>query len=85
MAALAELHEFVTFGSPQPGARESESSARLTRHQLERFRADVSILYSGLRAAGRANDAKAVREEALRLNPSDEMRRALEQAPASYN
>jgi hypothetical protein len=52
---------------------------------LERFRADVSVLYSGLRAAGRPSDAKLVREEALRLDPSDEMRRALEQAPGSYN
>lgn len=85
LAALAELHESATFGSPQPGARETEASARLTRHRLERFRADVSVLYSGLRAAGRTSDAKAVREEALRLDPSDEMRRALEQAPASYN
>lgn len=85
LAALAELHEHVTFGSPQPAARESDSSARLTRYQLERFREDVGILYSGLRAAGRATDAKAVREEALRLDPSEEMRRALEKAPGSYN
>ena len=85
LEALAELHEFVTFGSPQPGARESVTSAAVTRHLLDRFRAEVSVLYSGLRAAGRATDAKLVREEALRLDPSDEMRRSLEQAPGSYN
>jgi hypothetical protein len=85
VAALAELHEFVTFGARQRGTRENEPSAALSRHLLERFRADVSVLYSGLRAAGRPRDAKAVREEALRLDPSEEMRRALEQAPASYN
>jgi len=85
LAALSELHKFVTFGARQGGARESAASAAVTRHMLERFRADVCVLYSGLRAAGRASDAKVVREEAIRLDPSDEMRRALEQAPGSYN
>jgi hypothetical protein len=85
LVALAELHKIVTFGSPQSEARESATSAAVTRHLLERFRGEVSVLYSGLRAAGRASDAKLVREEALRLDPSDEMRRALEQAPGSYN
>jgi hypothetical protein len=85
LRALAELHEFVTLGSPEPGARENKTSVRLRRHLLERFRTEVGVLYSGLRAAGRTSDAKAVREEAIRLDPSDEMRRALDQAPASYN
>jgi hypothetical protein len=85
LAALAELHEHITFGSPRRGTRENEASAGPSRHLLERFRAGVSVLYSGLRAAGRAGDAKAVREEALRLDPSDEMRRALDEAPGSYN
>jgi hypothetical protein len=85
LAALAELHKFVTFGSPEGRARKSATSAAVTRHMLERFRADVGVLYSGLRAAGRASDAKVLREEALRLDPSEEMRGSLERAPGSYN
>jgi hypothetical protein len=84
LAALAELHKFVTFGFQRVG-RESVTSAAVARHLLERFRTEVSVLYSGLRASGRASDAKAVREEAFRLDQSDDMKRALEQAPASYN
>jgi len=51
----------------------------------ENFREEVVVLYAGLRAAGRRADAKAVREEAVRLDPSDKMRRALEQAPGPSN
>jgi hypothetical protein len=85
LVALAELRPPEPFGSQPSHAGEDEPSVRVRRRMMERFRADVSVLYAGLRAAGRASDAKAVREEACRLDPSDEMRRALEQAPASYN
>jgi hypothetical protein len=85
LAALAELHGPLDLWAPGPGEREDRSSAGVTRLMAQEFRADVGVLYSGLRAAGRASDAKAVREEALRLDPSDEMKRALAEAPASYN
>jgi hypothetical protein len=85
LATLAELHEHVTFGASQPGAREDATSTEIRRLQEKHFRDEVAVLYAGLRAAGRASDAKAVREEALRRDPTDEMRRALERCPGSYN
>jgi hypothetical protein len=82
LAKLAEVYELANAGAPASGEREGDEMARLC---AEEFRNEAAVLYAGLRAAGRANDAKAVREEALRLDPSAEMKRALEQAPASYN
>ena len=49
------------------------------------FREGAGELYASLRAAGRTAEAKAVHEEALRLDPSDEMRTALEQSPIRYD
>jgi hypothetical protein len=57
----------------------------LTGGALDNFRADVAVLYASLRAAGRISEAKAVRQEALRLDPSEEMRVALEHAPIRYD
>jgi hypothetical protein len=77
LAALAELYYRESFGAPP--------SLALGHRLAKRFRDDASVLYSGLRAIGRTAEAKAVREEALRRDPSDEMRRAFEQAPGSLN
>jgi len=79
LAALAQLHELVTLGSPQ------DQTSNYSRVLAERFREEVVVLYAGLRAAGRKSDASAVREKAIRLDPSDEMKRALEQAPGPSN
>jgi hypothetical protein len=51
-----------------------EQTAAIAR---QHFRKSAAELYVSLRAAGRAADAKAVHEEALRLDPSDEMNAAL--------
>ena len=47
------------------------------------FRKSVADLHTSLRAAGRTDDAAAVLAEALRLDPSDDMKRALAFASAS--
>jgi hypothetical protein len=49
------------------------------------FHKAAAELYASLRAAGRTADAKAVHEEALRLDPSEEMKRALDESPVRYD
>jgi hypothetical protein len=85
LARLEEAHARMRFGAPDPDAKQSEMSARLHRLRVARFHDEVAVLYAGLRAAGRRSDAKALRTEALRRDPSEEMRRALDQAPGSEN
>jgi hypothetical protein len=85
LACLAEARKFMGRVAPSPDVRESENSSRLTRYMASRFRDDAVVLYAGLRAAGRTGDAKALRAEALRLDPSDDMRLALERAPVPYH
>ena len=51
LATLAELHEFVTFGSPQSARGEDAASAVVRRLSEKKFRDDVVVLYAGLRAA----------------------------------
>lgn len=49
------------------------------------FRASVGELHASLRAAGRDAEAGQVHAEALRLDPSDEMKRALDGGPIQYD
>jgi hypothetical protein len=44
---------------------------------FERFRAAATTIFAALLAAGRSTEAKALLEEASRLDPSDAMRQAL--------
>jgi hypothetical protein len=52
---------------------------------LAQLRSQAVILYAGLLAAGRTTLAKAVVREALRLDPSEAMRVALDGAPIPCN
>jgi hypothetical protein len=63
----------------------NERFATVTRVTADMFREDAVTLYAGLIAAGRSLDASVLRSEAMRLDPSDEMRSALDNAPTSYN
>jgi thioredoxin len=49
------------------------------------FRRSAAELHTSLRAAGRAAEADAVHGEALRLDPSDEMKRALAGEPIGHD
>ena len=55
-----------------------ERFARLRDVNAKLFRTGAAELVASLRAAGRAADADAVRQEALRLDPSSEMRATLD-------
>ena len=55
-----------------------ERFARLPDVNAKLFRTGAAELVASLRAAGRAADADAVRQEALRLDPSSEMRATLD-------
>lgn len=62
-----------------------EAAAQVEELMGSQFRQAAAELYASLRAAGRAADAKAVHDEALRLDPSEKMRTALEQSPVRYD
>jgi hypothetical protein len=84
LASLAQAHEMMhamDAGSIPGDALAREYAALVD----EEFRREVVVLYAGLRAAGRASEAKALRDEALLLDPSEEMRLALERAPVPLN
>jgi hypothetical protein len=49
-------------------------------HARDSLRKDAAMLIRAMRAAGRTDDERAVREEALKIDPSDEMRAVLDEA-----
>jgi hypothetical protein len=58
-----------------------EGFARVRDVMARQFRTSAAQLVASLRAAGRTADADAVRDEALRRDPSSEMRAALDGQP----
>lgn len=56
-----------------------EAFAQMRATTAALFRRSAAELVTSLRAAGRNDDAAAVRDKALTLDPSDEMKKALEQ------
>jgi hypothetical protein len=56
-----------------------EAFAQMRATTAALFRRSATELVTSLRAAGRNDDAAAVRDKALTLDPSDEMKKALEQ------
>lgn len=77
LARLREDHATMVHASAQKSNR--PSFGRMSADDLLRdlFREQTTILYRGLRAAGRGDEAAAVRQEALALDPSPEMRENL--------
>jgi len=62
-----------------------EALAHMEEISRQHFRKAAAELYTAMRAAGRTADAKEVHDEALRLDPSDEMKRALHDSPVRYD
>jgi len=77
---LAFHHETLTQANLPMMAGVLPEGARATVEKVmtTQFRKSVADLHTSLRAAGRNADAQAVHAEALRLDPSDDMKRALE-------
>jgi hypothetical protein len=86
LVELAFQHEVTSASMPtMPAVLGSAGFDHLRSFMASRFRTAAAELLGSLRAAGRNEEATAVREEALRLDPSDEMKTALEQAPIRYD
>jgi len=62
-----------------------EALGQIEEISRNQFRKSAAELYASLRAAGRTADAKAVQEEALRLDPSEEMNQAIADSPVRYD
>jgi hypothetical protein len=61
-----------------------EMLAPLKTLMAQQFRDAAALLSRCLRAAGRVTEADALEREAVRLDPSDEMKQGLAEAPATY-
>lgn len=87
MKELAFHQELLTHANmPMMGSLlPKEALAQIETMMHAQFRKAAAELYASLRAAGRTADAKAVHEEALRLDPSDEMKQALADSPVRYD
>jgi hypothetical protein len=82
--AKLDLHHSMLRHMEMPLMRHrlgDEAFARMRDASLNLFRRAVADLVASLRAAGRHDDAVAVRDKALILDPSGEMKQALEQPP----
>ncbi len=80
---LANRHR--TF-EPPPGVEiPAEMLDQLKVLMAQQFRDAAAMLSGSLRAAGRATEADALEKEAVRLDPSDEMKRGLAAAPTTYS
>jgi hypothetical protein len=86
---IAELlhahHILLDSVAPMRDDSRPETHDVVSEAAWQEFRSIVTVLYVGLVAAGRTSDAMAIRKEALRLDPSKEMERALRRAPIPYN
>jgi hypothetical protein len=83
---LAFQHEISTVAaSLGPEVLNAELSAKAEDVSTSQFRAEAADLCRSLQAAGRSREAREVRDEARRLDPSEEMRRALESVLVPYN
>jgi len=69
---LRRTHELMDTDGVPP-----EMLEQLRGFMTEHFRQEAALLLTSLRAAGRTGEAAAVESEALRLDPSDEMKAAL--------
>jgi hypothetical protein len=82
--AKLELHHSVVRHTDMPMMRRrfgDEAFTRMRETTLTLFRRSVTELVRSLRAAGRHDDAAAVRAKALNLDPTEEMKNALDQEP----
>ena len=79
LAELARRHAMTTLprGAEIPPERLTQLQETMARH----FRDNAALLAGCLRAAGRATEAEALEREALRLDPSNEMKLALASSP----
>ena len=84
---LASHHEVLAQADlPMMGSLlPKEALAQVEKVMHAQFRKAAAELHASLRAAGRTADAKAVHEEALRLDASDEMKQALADSPVRYD
>ena len=78
VAELLREHELMN--APVPDWVDPEVMAQVSAIMSVRFRENAALLFLCLRAAGRADEARAIEREAARLDPSDEMRTALRTA-----
>ncbi len=83
---LASLHEFAILAAqPLPDLLPNDLSANFGDVVTSQFRTDAADLCMSLRAAGRTKEAKEVQAAAVRLDPSNEMKMALERVSTRYN
>ena len=85
-AKLVETHRALGLADMLGSRRLGDERFSMVKQVASaQFRETALALYSGLIAAGRGSEASRLRCEAIRLDQSDEMRTALENAPISYN
>jgi thioredoxin 1 len=82
LAQLKQNHTFLS--SELPPGLAPEMIEPLREAMIQHFRAASALMFGSLRAAGRAREASELEAEASRLDPSDEMKAALEQALTAY-
>jgi hypothetical protein len=86
LTRLREISAFLglarSFGS---AVLDREHSAGVRSAALNTVRAEAALIYGSLVAAGRTDEAKLIYREAIRLDPSEEMRSALQNAPVPNN
>lgn len=84
VAELVRNHAIFNSSIPtMPERLGTEVLGRIRKIKATHFRTVAVTLFASLRAAGRTEEATAI--QALRLDPSDEMRIALEQSPVRHN
>lgn len=76
LAELRAIHEM-----PLPPSTDDAESKMFAEFLRNHFPEHAQLLVHALKAAGRAAEAEAVVQEAIRHDPSDEMKRAVETAP----
>jgi hypothetical protein len=77
LTKLREDHAIMAEANARTAGRPSFARMSPADLMADLFREQTTILYRGLRAAGRSEEAQSVRDEALRLDDSAEMREAL--------
>ncbi len=86
LAKLRKISAFTglarSFGSI---ALDRGHSAGVRSAVLKTFRSEAAVIYGSLVAAGRMDEAKVIYREAIQLDPSEEMRIALKNAPVRDN
>jgi thioredoxin 1 len=82
---LRELANHHRMSEPPPDVEiPPEMLAPLKTMMAQQFRDAAALLSGCLRAAGRGPEAEALGREAVRLDPSDEMKQGLAEAPTTY-